>query len=204
MYHIETEKHIYSRNIKSLCLAVAQGAMVSALGAALLTFGFALQLGEFFWYFWAMFLVMLLVPSRRWGIMLETVACTCLLFFCFTGFNFAYALPYVLMSVFVVIKAALAHSPVPRPAALALRIAFFDLSLIVIYYLTVLFVFPDGISERFVIAIILSAGSGIGLLWDFVMGKLQHRVVHLAGALRIGRGPAAKPAHARGRKGSAA
>jgi hypothetical protein len=174
-----------STRMKIVSLAVAQGAMVSVLGSLLLTIGFILQLGEFFWYFWAMFLVMALLPTGRLIIALESVICTCLLFFCLTGFNFVYVIPYVLMSLYVIVRYALDRSARPRFLTTALKLIFFDGALFAIYYLTVLFVFPEGFSERLVALLILTAGSGVGLLWDFVMGKLQRKVNVLTSVFRI-------------------
>jgi hypothetical protein len=174
-----------SMRMKIVSLAVAQGAMVSVLGSLLLTIGFILQLGEFFWYFWAMFLVMALLPTGRLIIALESVLCACLLFFRLTGFNFVYVIPYVLMSAYVIVRYALDRAGWPRPLATVLKVAFFDGALFAIYYLTVLFVFPEGFSERLIALLILTAGSGAGLLWDFVMGKLQRKVSALTSVFRI-------------------
>jgi hypothetical protein len=89
------------------------------------------------------------------------------------------------MSLFPVLKEVLAGARMPGIVARIIRIAYFDAALLLIYYFTKLILLNFTLSVPALFLLIATAGTGIGLLFDFLVGKLQKKVDGFARSLRI-------------------
>ena len=76
-------------------LGITHCAIFTAIGSMLLTFGYYLQLAEFFWFFAATVCVIFAVEKCGVSFGLMTAICICVCVGILNGFNYIYLFPFV-------------------------------------------------------------------------------------------------------------
>lgn len=152
----------------------AFGAIASAAGVILLMAGYYLRVGEFVFFFLASVAAMPLLYYGNGGAFVLSFSVTSALALVFSGFNFIYVFPYiVLFGWYPLLRWLLVRTKMPEWATRLMRIAVFETGMILMWRFTALFTVENEIINRYMLLIVAVAGIIVYFPYDEAIRRLQ-------------------------------